>query len=73
MSDRSAAKVYFWSKVRQALKGGACGSAARYMTEAEREHDGLGHELMFKAAETFKAGCIALGDPAPLDKEQDHE
>lgn len=69
MSDRSAAKVYFWSKVRQALKGGACGSAARYMTEAEREHDGLGHELMFKAAETFKAGCIALGDPAPLDKE----
>jgi hypothetical protein len=72
MSDRSAAKLYFWSKVRQALKNGACGSAMRHLTDAEREHDGLGHELMAKAAETFTAGCAALGDPAPLDKGNDN-
>jgi hypothetical protein len=26
-----------------------------------------------RIAKTFTAGCAALGDPAPLDKENDHE
>lgn len=71
MTERDAAAVYFWGKIRQCLKHGHCGLAMRYMTSAEKEYDGLGHEMMDRAGKTFTAGCVVLGDPAPLNGESD--
>ena len=75
MSEIEAKERYYWSKIRQALKDGDVYAACVFHEEAwiEDESEGLRNRLAGKISATFTAGCIALGDPAPTDKENDHE
>lgn len=72
MSELEANRRYWWSKVRQALSVGSCGTAVCCIMAAERETEGLGDILAVRVSDTFRAGLAVLGDPAPLDKEQDN-
>ena len=74
MSESEARERYYWSKIRQAIK--CCGDvegAAIWLQYACAENGQLYKNLRNRIRDTFTAGCIALGDPAPLDKERDHE
>lgn len=76
MSESEARERYYWSKIRLALKDGNPYLAARCVDSASGDCDcdiGMATRLEERIAKTFTAGCAALGDPAPLDKEQDHE
>lgn len=75
MSELEARERYYWSKIRQALKVGDIMTCRTMLHGAERESNGpdFRAKLQGRIGDTFTAGCIALGDPAPLDKEQDHE
>jgi hypothetical protein len=64
-----AKERYYWSKVRQSIKAGMLVQAAGFITESDRTPPRIGILLTKRAADTFTAGCVALRDPAPLDKE----
>jgi hypothetical protein len=78
MSELEAAERYWWARVRQALKSGNVQAAADIMQSAHdewaptRKAFTLSEALRERTAKTFTAGCIALGDPAPLEKENDN-
>lgn len=77
MSELEAKERYYWSKIRQALKIGNVGAARDILMVAAG--DPFIEDPLFicsledRVGKTFTAGCAALGDPAPLDKENDHE
>jgi hypothetical protein len=75
VSEMEARERFWWAKVRQAMKMGKVLVAYDLMEKAwlETRSDRLRGQLERNIANTFKAGCAALRDPAPLDKEQDHE
>lgn len=75
MSELEARERYYWSKIRQALKIGDTVGAGLALGLAGVEYptSDLTWSLRERIGKTFTAGCIALGDPAPLDKENDHE
>lgn len=75
MSELEATERYYWSRIRQSLKGGKMHECRTMFHGAYREDGGpdLCRRLEERIGTTFTAGCIALGDPAPLDKERDHE
>ena len=76
MSEIEAKERYYWSKIRQALKDGdasECGRIFDFMGECPFVPPGVQDRIRKRIAKTFTAGCIALGDPAPLDKENDHD
>lgn len=72
--ELDAMERFYWSKIRQCIKGGNLVLASGVLRMA---NDECGHKMVVRLRDrikaTFTAGCIALGDPAPLDKEQDHE
>lgn len=70
MSEIEARERYYWSKIRQDLKAGHVEDAAAWFDVVSEKAPHLYRALEIKVAATFTAGCIALGDPAPLDKEQ---
>jgi hypothetical protein len=79
MSELEARERYWWSKIRQALKDGDVSAAESIIwkcadeTETEADYDEIIGRLTARIGKTFTAGCNALGDPAPLTKENDHE
>ena len=74
MSELEARERYYWSKIRQALKVGDTIGAGMALGLANVEYptSDLTWSLRERIATTFTAGLAALGDPAPLDKEQDN-
>ncbi len=73
MSEIDARERYYWSKIRQALKGGDLESAAKWLDTASEQVPHLTRAIQMIVAATFELGCRIGGDPAPLDKENDHE
>jgi hypothetical protein len=73
VSEREATERYAWSKARQALKSGDTGAFVRAMNAIYEGSPDVFPVIERRIAKTFTAGCAALGDPAPLDKENDHE
>lgn len=76
MSEMEAKERYYWSKIRQALKAGDIKAAHGILSTRVAGWEDcayLDSRLRDRVAITFSAGCATLGDPAPLDKEQDHE
>ena len=71
MSELEARERYYWSKIRQDLKAGHVEDAAGWFEVVSEKAPHLYRALEIKVAATFTAGCIALGDPAPLEKEQE--
>jgi hypothetical protein len=69
MSEREENERYWWSKISQALKVGDVETAWHRLQHDDKEME---NSLMCRVADTFTAGCIALGDTAPLDKENDN-
>ena len=72
MSEIEARERYWWSRVRQSLKQGNLVSFYGVMNRMWREEPGIVPVIEARVSKTFKAGCTALGDPAPI-KENDHE
>ncbi len=73
MNEPAAKDRYYWSKIRQAMKLGDALMADYWLEQANDDiGEGLKGDLREKLANTFTAGLAALGDPAPLDKEQDN-
>lgn len=72
--ELDAQERFYWSKIRQGIKDGNLVLASGILRMA---NDECGYKMVVRLVDrikaTFTAGCIALGDPAPLDKEQDHE
>jgi hypothetical protein len=73
-AEMEAKQRFYWSKIRQAMKLGQADAAAYWLEDIKcNENTEIHTNLSERLADTFKAGCNALGDPAPLTKENDHE
>ena len=70
VSEREANERYWWSKIRQALKAGDVENAERFLQHDDKEME---NTLRCRVADTFTAGCIALGDPAQPEQEKNHD
>lgn len=71
MSEIEARDRYWWSKIRQALKAGNIEELADVMDRVSWHEPHRYSQMQYMIAKTFTAGCTALGDPAPTDKEQE--
>lgn len=67
--EQAAKERYYWSKIRQALRAGNMSGLFQTMNRVYAEWPDGFMVLEDRIGKTFIAGCIALGDPAPLDKE----
>lgn len=69
--EREAITRRYWAKIRQALKAGMVGEAQRLFAEiSQAEDDKLYIDMAGRVAETFTAGCEALGDPAQAQSKE---